>query len=138
MTLCGLIILERQAERIPFLSRLKQGWLSIIPRMYVWFVMPITWICFAVTNVTDLKVYLGRMFGRIPGIAMNSLDWRMALQNYWYLLLIGLVCCTPLVRKLYHKWKDTVIGSILLAVLFWFSIWQLQKQGQNPFLYFRF
>lgn len=138
MTLCGLIVIERQVERIPFMSRLKQGWLSIIPRLYVWFVMPITWISFAVTDVKELKVYLGRMFGWIPGIATNPLDWRMALENYWYLLLVGLVCCTPLIRKLYQKWKDSVVGSVLLAVLFWVSIWQLQKQGQNPFLYFRF
>lgn len=138
MLLWGLIILERQVERIPFVKQMKKGWLTILPHTYVWFVMPITWICFAVGNVADLKVYLGRMFGSTPDIAANLLDWRMALQNYWYVLLPGLICATPLVGKLYHKWRNTVLGSILLAVLFWFCVWQLQRQGQNPFLYLRF
>ena len=78
------------------------------------------------------------MFGFVPGIAMNQRDWVMALQSYWYLLLIGAVCTTPLLQKLYRRWKDTVPCSMLLAVLFWICIWQLQKQGQNPFLYLRF
>ena len=138
MSLCGLIILERQIGRIPWKRFFQKGWLTIFPRLYIWFVMPITWICFAVPNVTDLRVYLGRMFGFVPGIAMNQRDWVMALQSYWYLLLIGAVCTTPLLQKLYRRWKDTVPCSMLLAVLFWICIWQLQKQGQNPFLYLRF
>lgn len=112
--------------------------LKVLPHLYIWFVIPITWICFAITKTDDLLIYLGRMFGLTDGIAISPGDWLLALKDYHVLLGIGAVCCTPLVEKLYRRVEKTLIGKVLLAVLFWFCVRRISLEGNNPFMYLHF
>ncbi|MDE6168413.1 MAG: hypothetical protein K2G28_08150, partial [Acetatifactor sp.] len=65
-------------------------------------------------------------------------DWVRALGSYGTLFIVGAIACTSWVRKLFAKWKDSPVGSILLVVLFWICVWRLQVEGQNPFMYTNF
>lgn len=127
------IVLERQWERTGIGKHLK-----VLPHVYLWFVIPITWVCFAVPQLGELRVYLGRMFGLVQGINVSSNDWLSSLERYWFLLGVSFLACTPLVQKLYRKIKDTLPGEIILAILFWICIWRITIEGNNPFMYFRF
>lgn len=127
------IVMERLFEKTGLGKRLK-----VLPHLYVWTVIPVTWVCFAITDISQLQLYLGRMFGLIEGISVRAGDWWYALKNYGPLFLAGLFCCTPAMRKLYHKWKDSVPGMLLLAVLFWVCVWRISVEGGNTFMYFRF
>ena len=138
MMLWLLIVMERQAERAGILKALDRGALRVIPHLYLWTVIPVTWICFAVTDVSQLQVYLGRMFGLVQGLRVSAGDWRRALETYWYLFGAGFFACTPICRKLFRRWKDTPAGIVLLAALFWLCVWRLQVEGKNPFMYFGF
>lgn len=131
-----LIVFERQLEALGAKKLLGKGPLRAIPHLYLWAVIPVTWVCFAVTDPYQLPVYLGRMLGVAEGIRVSAGDWLRALESYWYLFGAGALACTPVLQKLYHRWKDSVIVTLLLAVLFWLCVWRLQVED-NPFMYFR-
>ena len=124
------IVLERQLERLS----LGKGF-KLLHRLWVWIFIPVTWMCFAMTDLSQLGTYLGRMFGVVAGINVRTNDWTMALGDYWYLLAAAILACTPIVQKLYKKSKDTVWGMLLLAVIFWMCVWRIDVEGNNPFMY---
>lgn len=133
MLLCLCIIVERQLART--------GWgeyLTLLPRVYLWCVIPVSWMCFAITDVEELHIYLGRMFHVIEGINVPGGDWKSALDNYGVWLGVGFLACTPLVQMLYHKVKDMIVCKIILAAIFWICVWRLVVEGNNPFMYFQF
>lgn len=127
------IIVERQLERLDFVKNLK-----ILPHLYLWFIIPITWMCFANTDLTQLQIYLERMFGVGSMLHGRTGDWMKAWNTYGHLFLISFLCCTDLVRKLYVKWKDSWLVRGILAVLLWVCIHRVLIAGNNPFLYFQF
>lgn len=133
MLLWLLIVLERQMERIGIWQKLK-----VLPHLYLWAVIPVTWMCFAITDVSQLQIYLGHMFGVLEAAVVRASDWQAALRNYGGLFLVCFLCCTPVVNKIYRKWKNSAVLQLLLAVLFWSCVWRLMIEGDNPFLYFRF
>ena len=138
MLLCILIVFERQLSALHLDRMFEKGPLKVIPHLYLWFVIPVTWVCFAVTDVSELQIVLGRMFGVEKGIRVSAGDWIRALQNYWYLLGFGAVACTPVLQKCFRRFQDNMVCKLILVVLFWLCIWRLQVEGQNPFMYFRF
>lgn len=95
-------------------------------------------MCFAITDIGQLQIFLGRMFHTMPGIRVSAGDWRNALVNYGFLLAAGALACTPWLQKLFRRIKDSWIGMLLLAVLFWVCVWRLEMEGQNPFMYLHF
>ncbi|MDR2043712.1 MAG: MBOAT family protein [Clostridium sp.] len=132
-SLCVLIILERQAGRLNWTKDLR-----ILPHLYLWLVIPVTWMCFAIPDLAQLREYLGRMFGLSEGINVNVLDWRKALRSYGVLFAAAFVSCTPLVKMFYEKIKNRLAGLVLFGGLFWLCVWRLVREGENVFLYFRF
>ncbi len=81
-----------------------------------------------------------RLFPFLPGEPLNVFegDWLKFGKSYGILLLIGLVFSTDWPDKLYHRFKDTVWGTIALLAIFWGSIYTLYLGLSDPFLYFRF
>lgn len=138
MSLCALIMLEKIYDYVA----VKKGITKKLPKwmkhLFVLCVIPVTWMCFAITKVEDLKIYLGRMFGFINGIHVNAGVFAEKCSRYGLLLLVAAFMCTPMAEKLFQKWKDRIPGMIVLAGLFWLCIWYLMTMGDNPFLYFRF
>lgn len=137
-----LIVMERQVKR--FLDRYpidgENLWkqLHILPHLYLWTVIPVTWMCFAITDVRELSVYLGRMFGQAPQYAALTNDWRMALQNYGGLFAVSFIAGTPFIKRIYRRWKESLAVNVILAALFWICVWRIMVEGGNPFLYSNF
>ena len=119
-------------------GKAKQRHFGIFSHLYLWAVIPVTWMCFANEDFSQLKIYLGRMFGLLPGVNVNAADWKKAISNYGFLLLCCFVFCTPIVRRWYGKWKNSVIGYLVLILLFWLSVWRVIVAGENTFMYLRF
>lgn len=140
--LWALIVMERRVsawmERHPVDGESIWKQMRIFPRLYVWLVIPVTWMCFAITDVKSLGIYLGRMFGAAPSYPAMPGDWRNALHTYGGLFAVCLIGCTPLVRRVYHRWRRSVAMNVMLAALFWVCVWRIMQEGNNPFLYFRF
>ena len=138
MLLWLFIVMERQLEALGAADFLKRVPGKLLSRLYLWTVIPVTWMCFDIKEVEELQIYLGRMFGIGAGGRVSPGDWVNALQNYRWLFLVGMISCTPVVINLFRRFRDSVPGSILLAALFWFCVWRLQVEGKNPFMYFDF
>lgn len=138
MLLWLLIVIERQFEALGFAKLFQKKVLRLIPHIYLWLVIPVTWMCFAITDISELQIFLGRMFGTAEGIRVSAGDWLKALKNYGLLFAVGGLACTPALRKLFRKGKDSLPGILLLAALFWLCVWRLQVEGQNPFMYLKF
>lgn len=144
MGICLLIILERQVGRLwKWITGDRgqgkvHGIVSVICHLYLLAVVPVTWICFAISDLGELGIYLGRMFGLNSAVAMYAGDWQKALSDYGALLAAGIVASTPLVRWIHQKLERKWIGMILLAVGFWFCIHRILLQGENPFMYRNF
>lgn len=124
------ILLERQFEKRGITWKWK-----FASHLYLWVVITISWVCFAIPDVGELSIYLGRMFGLVEGISVSSGDWLRVLQNHGIWLVAAIVACTPCLEKLYHKCKNHWLGKVVLAALFWVCVWRLLVEGNNPFMY---
>lgn len=137
MLLATLIIMERQFAKIRLPKALRFP-ARVVSRLYLLAVIPVTWMCFAITEIDQLTIFLGRMSGTVPGLHVNPADWRNALANYGVLFAVGAFSCTPVVEKLFKGIKNNPVGVIVLVGLFWLCVWRLQVEGQNPFMYSKF
>ena len=127
------IVAERLWGRLPFVKKLM-----ILPHLWLWFVIPITWMFFAITDVSDLQTYLTRMFGIGNPVNVNPSDYLIALKRHGAALVAGAVCCSGIVEAVFRKWKEKTWMNLLLAGIFWLCVWKILSAGSNPFMYLYF
>ena len=65
-------------------------------------------------------------------------DFLKALSGYGIYFAAGFFFCTSFAERLCKKYRDSLPGMLLLAVLFWLCIRHIQLEGNNPFMYLRF
>lgn len=142
MSLCFLIMAEKTAafllEKRKDKKRIPGRVAKAAGHVYVLAIIPVTWMCFAISGPDDLGSYLGRMFGLINGIHVNPGIFWEKCEKYGLTMLIAAVLCTPAGEKLFQKWKDRIPGMVVLAGLFWVCVRYILVMGDNPFMYFRF
>jgi len=126
----------------------KTGVLNKVTQHKVWshvYMIPLillSWTIFKLPTLGDLGVYLGRMFPfftETPAY-VSTTDWVKYVKGMGGILLVlGLVFCTPLPRRLYEKVKSKtpIVVPILLAI-FWYSVYLSACGANDPFLYFNF
>ncbi len=122
--------LQKWLERFPFFAGL-----------YMLFLIPITWVIFAITSISQLRVYLSRMFpfwGLYEGACVNPDDYIKYAMQYGIFFVIGGLCSTHLLGRWYRRHRSSVLAVFGLFILFWLSIYYLSNASNNPFLYFRF
>lgn len=107
---------------------------------YVLFVVPLTWVAFAVTDIQQLGIYYTRMFPFLPGSVgtVNPQDYLKYLGDFWPLFLLGIVFSTPIPDRIYQAVKKRWLGSIAVAFILVLSMYYLAVSTNNPFLYFNF
>ena len=107
---------------------------KVWPHVYVLFFLLISWVIFAVTDLSQLGIILGRMFSFSAGT-----DWVYYLRNYAVTFAVAILFSTPLPWKLYCKVKDcTAVNLVLMGGVLVLSVAYLVDATYNPFLYFRF
>jgi len=125
------------AERL-FLGR----WLDKLPKalrhVYTMVIVLIGWALFAVEDMGRLGEYFRSLFG---GGGLYSPVDGYRLRSYLPTLVILVVGCTPLMRRLWGRLGEKarsvltpllVLGALILCTA------SLVDAGYNPFLYFRF
>ena len=134
LALFVLLVIEKL-----FLKRVLDRW-PLLAHTYMFFAITLTWLIFAITDFSQLAVYFERLFPFLPGepYMLVEGDWLALGKQYGVLLLVGLLFCTRLPEKLYHRFKNTVVGTLLLLAVFWGSVYYLYLGLNDPFLYFRF
>ena len=123
------LFLKRALDRVPILGH-----------TYMFFAVTLTWLIFAVTDFSQMALYFERLFPFLPGEPYMLIDgdWLTLGKQYGGLLLVGLLFCTKLPERLYDRFKNTVVGTIVLLAVFWGSAYYLYLGLNDPFLYFRF
>lgn len=120
------------AEKTFLLKHLEKS--RVFSHIYVCFFLILSWALFAITDFSQLGIFLQKLFSLTSGN-----DWIYYLRNYFITFLLAIFCSVPLVEKLYHKVKRiTVVNLLILAVILIVSVAYLVDATYNPFLYFRF
>lgn len=112
----------------------------ILGHLYVLFVIPLTWVAFAITDVRQLGLYFTRLFpfGERTVNVANTLDYVRYGKEFLPLFVLGALFATPLPTILYQKIKLKWWGSIAVEVILALSIYYLAVSVNNPFMYFNF
>ena len=111
----------------------------IVGRICVLILIPITWVFFAITDLRQLELYLGRMFPFAgEGITVNPNDIVKYLRMYWVYLVVGIVWCIPAVSHFLEKHRKHPVVVILTIIVFWLSVYCVVSMGNNPFAYLKF
>ena len=134
MSIGLLIVLEKL-----FLGKAMNK-LHVLPHLYVLFFIPLTWCCFAITDISQLGVYFTRLFPFLGGTVGNVYqgDFAMYLGQFAPYLIGGVFCCFPILERFVKRYGRNPIVSMLLAALFWWAVFEIQRSGNNPFLYLNF
>ncbi len=128
------------AEKLFLLKALQK--IPLIGHIYVWLVIPCTWMLFAPDSIGDVLTLFGRMFplsGHTAGASAG--DFPKYLKLFLpYILASGLLC----VPKVYdfiaaeRSEKGRLAESVILVALLWISLYRFDVSQANPFLYFNF
>lgn len=130
-----VILLSEKTLYLKYLEKSK-----VLSRVYMAVLIPVSWMIFAITDIQELGIYLGKMFGigeKAAGSFLNP-QLRTAFQACGLQWLLCFLFILPFPAQWYNKYKKKWIGIFALLVLFWLSVYQIMYSKSNPFLYFRF
>lgn len=65
-------------------------------------------------------------------------DFAKFTGTYGILMLVCLIFCTSLPKRIFSRVQDTLLGSVVLFFLFWASVYLIYLGLSDPFMYFRF
>lgn len=125
-------------EKIFLLPYLEKS--RLLSRIYMFLLIPVSWVIFAIEDMGQLGIYLGRMFplfSQMPE-TVHAYDYLKYGKDYWYLFVLGILFASPFPSAFYKVVKDKMAGTIFAIVLLWMSFYYLSISANNPFLYFNF
>ncbi|MBR1471660.1 MAG: MBOAT family protein [Lachnospiraceae bacterium] len=130
-----LLVLERA-----FLGKVleKARFLSV---PYMLFVIPVSWVLFAIDDLQKLGIYFSRMFPFVPVDYVSNVsagDYLRYGEIYAPCFLMAVIFCIPWVKKKLRGMLRRWPGTVLCIILFLFCIYFLAQGLDNPFLYYRF
>ncbi len=120
-------------EKIWLLPYLKKG--KIWPHFYTMLLVIVGWALFVGSDRgVSLGLLLQKLF--VPSQGVSALYF---LRNYGVLVLVGILCATPLPKKIYERLKTaTLARGLVLLLIFLLTIAYMVDATNSPFLYFRF
>ena len=108
--------------------------------IYMFVIIPVTWLIFAVTDLHELGIYLKRLLPFLPQQTFAVMDGDFS--KYWAIyskfFFAGALFSTRLPEKIYKKYKNTMIVNVLLLAVFLGAVYCMYKGMNDPFMYFRF
>lgn len=112
---------------------------TLAGRIYIWLLIPLTWVVFAVDNLRELGVYFTRLFPFWGSAAyVNSMDFVKYLKNYSLFFVLALLVSLPAADLIYEKYHNRKVFKAAVFAVFAFSVYEMANGLNNPFLYFRF
>ena len=120
-------------EKVFLLDKLKKG--KVWPHIYTLFLVAVGWALFVGNESgVGLSLLFQKLF--IPSGGVSPLYF---LRNYGVLLIVSVICCTPLIEKIWNTLRRNVItrcATILLLLVV--STAYVVGSTNSPFLYFNF
>lgn len=134
----GMLLALLGIEKLFLLRFLEKS--KVAGHLYLLFVVPLTWVAFAVGDVGQLGVYFTRLFPFAGGSGevLDAFDFVRYLRDYWHLLAAGVLFATPLPRAVYKKIGRYFAGNVIVLGILGLSVYFLAVSRNNPFMYFNF
>lgn len=112
----------------------------VLKHIYMILLIPLTWVIFAVSDLSQLGQYFGRLFPFLvsSGARQNFSDFANAWRDYWKILLPCVLFSTPIPALFYQKFRNTPFCKVLIIALAVYAVYSMAGQTDNPFLYFQF
>ena len=118
---------------------------GLVRRVYVLFLVMVSFILFNATDMTQAVSDLGGLFGA-GGLPLVSDMTLYYLRSYGLLFILGFIGATPLIRDSANRLSDhkktgtvmAVLEPVAVALLLMLCTAYLVDGSFNPFLYFRF
>lgn len=119
-----------------------RAWLErhpVIGHAYMIFLIPLSWTIFEVGDFSRMIVYFSRLFP-FDGVFSGAFagDFEKYFGIYGWIMGIGLLFCTPLVRVIWKRIERTKFSGLILLAVFWASVYCIYIGLNDPFLYFCF
>lgn len=105
--------------------------------LYMFFVIPISWLMFASTDLNFLGEYVQRLVG-IPGTIVFENDYIQYIKDYGTLLVTCFIFSIIPIHDTFDKIKKKLPVYIILAIMFGYSVYGMYMGLNDPFLYFKF
>ena len=113
----------------------------LIGHLYMMIVIPLTWLVFAVTELSQIKIYFLHLFPFLaPGGQFTYFAGDFLKYGRLYILSLAasFIFLTRIPRKIYTQWKRSFLTALLLLTVFWLCVYLIKMGANDPFLYFRF
>lgn len=112
----------------------------IVGHLYMFLIIPMTWLLFAITDFSQLGQYFLRLIhiSSNSGIVVLEKDYAKYWGIYGKYFIAGTIFSTRIPELIYKKIKGSPFCAILLLVVFWAAVYCMYKGLDDPFLYFRF
>lgn len=123
-----------------FLLNLLKKAPNFVGHIYTVLVAVCGWVLFQLGSLSHAGSYYKAMFGFGKGGFSNSVDGYY-FTSYLVILIIAIIACTPLTKKIYNKIPEkvqSVLTPILIVISLVVCTSYLVDATYNPFLYFRF
>jgi alginate O-acetyltransferase complex protein AlgI len=89
---------------------------KIVRRIYLIFVVTISFVLFSAPDLATAGQYLGSMFG-LCGLPLFSAEAWFYLRSFALLFVVGIIGVTPLVRNLSLRIENTKVGNVLQVIV---------------------
>ena len=142
----GLLIIFEKLTGIPKkLERVKLP-VRMLYRLFTLLCVVLGWVLFNSKSIFEALIYIKSMF-MLNGNSISDNSFLFTLRNYYMTIIIGIVCATPVFRKLKTiiEKKSSVTAAVLFIVfdfvqviLFAVSVSSIVMSTHNPFIYFNF
>lgn len=137
----GIILIIEKLWFNKYLEKLP----NILKRIYVLFIVMISFIIFRADNLSEAFKIINGLFGFNKDVFINKITI-YNLKNYFVVILIAILAATPILKNLIIKLKKNKKANYLINLLEPFYIVflliivtaYLIDNSYNPFLYFRF
>ena len=132
---CFLLIALEKAGLAKLLNKVP-----VLGHLYMFLVIPLSWLLFAIPDLGQIELYLSRLFPFIGGAeaTVYAGDFVKYLNSHAWSLGAALICCSGLPKKIYAKKEKSIWMTLLLVILFWMCVYSMYIGLDDPFLYYQF
>ncbi len=108
--------------------------------LYMFLLIPISWLIFEVSDFSDMGLYFGKLFGIVAesDVIIKANDTAKYWDIYGKFFIAGVIFSTRLPEKIYKKIKFSPFCAIVLLAVFWASVYCMYMGMEDQFMYFRF
>lgn len=113
---------------------------SLVQHAYALLIVMIGWVFFRAETLPAALDYIKSLFFFV------GKDWGhfqyMMTREYWFFIIAGIICSTPVAKNAAKKLSDSKIGfaiyNVAVFAVFILAVQYMVGSGFSPFLYFRF